>query len=116
MHRLKTLSLVTLIFVVLITLLVSVGGFISDRFNEIDRTQALRSQVQAKIHQSIHGWYDAQIRHTQPISRCGVTAYAVSLLDFDGNEFTLYYNIENAAPVHQDLMNSCSGRGTDTIM
>ena len=116
MRRLKTLSPVTLFFVILITLSIAASVLINDRIDEIDRTQALRSQVQAKIHESIHGWYDAQIRNTQPISRCGVTAYAVTLLDYDGNEFTLYYNIENAAPVRQDLMSGCPGRGAGTIM
>jgi hypothetical protein len=108
MPRLKTLPLFTLLFVVLITLSIAVGAFISDRINEIERTQALRSRVQAQIHESIHSWYDAQIRDTQLISRCGITAYAVTLLDVDGNEFTLYYDIDNAAPVRQDLLNGCS--------
>ena len=108
MPRLKTLSLVTLLFVVLLSLSIAVGGFISDRINEIDRTQALRSRVQAQIHESINSWHDAQIRNTRLISRCGITAYAVTLLDVDGNEFTLYYNIDNAAPVRLDLLSGCS--------
>ena len=112
MHRMKTLSLATLFLLALITLFVSVGGFISDRIHEIDRTQALRSQMQAQIHESIHAWYDVQIRETQLISRCGITAYTVTLLDFDGNEFTLYYDIDTAAPVRQDLISGCSGRVT----
>jgi hypothetical protein len=113
MKRLKILSLVILFVVIAVSSLVAVGSYVSNRIDEIDRTQALRSRVQARIHESIHSWYDAQIRDTRLISRCGITAYAVTLLDFDGNEFTLYYNIDNAAPVRQDLLNGCSVSATE---
>ena len=113
MYRLKTMLLVILFVVIAISSLVSIGAYVSDRIDEIDRTQALRSRMQAQINESIHSWYDAQIRDTQLISRCGITAYAVTLLDLDGNEFTLYYNIDNAAPVRQDLLNGCSVMRTE---
>lgn len=113
MLHLNTRSIVILFVVIAFSSLVSVGAYVSDRIDEIDRTQALRSHTQARIHESIHSWYDAQIRDTRLISRCGITAYAVTLLDLDGNEFTLYYNIDNAAPVRQDLLNGCSERATE---
>jgi len=112
MKHSKSLSLIILFAAMTVVLLVSVSRYIVERIEDMNHTQALRSRMQARIHESIHGWYDAQIRDTSLISRCGITAYAVTLLDFDGNEFTLYYNIDNAAPVHQDLLNGCPARVT----
>jgi Na+-translocating ferredoxin:NAD+ oxidoreductase RnfG subunit len=108
MQRLKTLSLVALFAAIIATLLMSVSGFVGDRIKDIDRTQALRSRMQAQIQESIHNLYAAQIHDTQLLSRCGITAYVATMRNADGSEFTLFYDIDSGKPIQQDLLNGCS--------
>jgi hypothetical protein len=114
MHRFKIPLRVTLFVAIIVVLSVLFVDFIHGRIQEIEHTQAVRSRMQAQINKSIHGWYQAQIRDTRLFSRCGITAYAATMLDVDGNEFTLYYNIDTGAPVRQDLLNGCSVNVTDS--
>lgn len=112
MQRLKTRSLAVLSVTLPAVLLVLVSGFINDQVDEIDRTRASRSRLQAQIHETIHRRYSAAILETRLRSRCGITAYIVTMRDNVGNEFNLYYDIDDGKPVRFDLLNGCTGRAT----
>jgi len=108
MQRLEKLPLGILFAAVAASSLMSVSDFVGDRIMDIDRTQALRSRMQAQIHKSIYGRYDAKIHDTQLLGRCGITAYVATMRAVDGSEFTLSYDIDTGMPIQQDLLSGCS--------
>lgn len=112
MQRPKTLSLAVLSVTLPAVLLMLFSGFINDQVDEIDRTRVSRSRIQAQIHETIHSRYSAAILETRLRSRCGITAYIVTMRDNTGNEFTLYFDIDDGKPVWFDLLNGCTGRAT----
>jgi len=110
MQRLKKLVPVALFAVLSAAVSVVVGQLCVDRILEIERTQAARSRIQAKIHATVRSQYPGRIRDTGLRSRCGFTAYIVTVRQPDGGEYTLYYDIDNGEPIRQDLLNGCPGR------
>lgn len=110
MQHLKTLSLVILFAVLSVSLAVALSSISRDRIKAFERTQASRSRIQAQIHDTLNRRYAAQILETRLLGRCGITAYIVTLRDAAGNESTLYFDIDNGAPIHHDLLNGCPQR------
>jgi hypothetical protein len=110
MQRLTTPSLVVLFTVLSISLAVVTSRYFSDRIKAIDHTQASRSRIVAQIHDTLYKRYAAQILETRVLGRCGITAYIVTLRDASGNESTLYFDIDDGAPIPHNLLNGCPRR------
>jgi len=110
MQRLTTPSLVVLFTVLSISLAVVTSRYFSDRIKAIDHTQASRSRIVAQIHDNLYKRYAAQILETRVLGRCGITAYIVTLRDASGNESTLYFDIDDGAPIPHNLLNGCPRR------
>ena len=110
MQRLKSLSPVVLFIALTVPLAVSLGIHYSDRIKSFERTQSSRSRIQVQIHDTLYRRYAAQILETRLLGRCGITAYIVTLRDAAGSESTLYFDIDNGAPIRDDLLNGCPRR------
>ena len=110
MQRLTTPSLVVLFTVLSISLAVVTSRYFSDRIKAIDHIQASRSRIVAQIHDTLYKRYAAQILETRVLGRCGITAYIVTLRDASGNESTLYFDIDDGAPIPHNLLNGCPRR------
>jgi hypothetical protein len=107
MQRLNSLSLVVLFIALTVSLAVSLGIHFSDRIKASESTQASRSRMQAQIHDTLRGRYDARIAETRLLGRCGITAYIVTLRDAAGSESTLYFDIDSGTPIHHNLLDGC---------
>ena len=112
MKHLNTLSLVTMLVLIPVSLSLWTGSFFNNRIDDIDRTRALRSRMQTQIHEAIHHRYPERILETRLRSRCGVTAYVVTMIDATGNTYRLYYDIDSGVQIRQDLLNGCADRVT----
>ena len=110
MQHLKTLSLVTLFAVLSVLLAVALSSYFSDRLKAFERTQASRTRIQTQINDTLYRQYAAQILETRLLGRCGITAYIVTLRDASGNESTLYFDIDDGAPIPHNLLNGCPRR------
>lgn len=107
MQHLKKVSIGAISAAVFIILSVMIGSFLNSRIREIDHTRTLRSQMKAQIHASIRSQQGARILETRLVSRCGITAYIVTMLESEGGEYTLYYAIDSGASIPYDLLNGC---------
>jgi len=110
MQRLNPLSRVVLFIVLTVSLAVSLGIHLSDRFKASEHTQVSRSRMQTQIHDTLDGRYAARIVETRLLGRCGITVYLVTLRDVAGSESTLSFDIDSGASIRHDLLNGCPRR------